>query len=165
MLVGVGVLLLVFVAYAAWMIIRALDSTGVQPITTTELVSGKIRVTITIPNADSEYQVTEVIFPRDFGEQLEILAPPSFALSPWSLQDTTDPNSDEARNWVASSNRRDIRWTGSMTLHPDVPVVMEFPIRYRIPGQSTLRFQLERNIGMGGQISYFNVPVEIGDTR
>jgi hypothetical protein len=160
-LASVGVLLLVFVAYAAWVIIRSLDSTGLQPVTTSEVVSGKIRVTITMSGVDSDFQITEVIFPRDYGEQLEILAPTSFRLTPYTLQDTTDPNSDEAARWVESSNRRDLRWTGSVDMPPDVPVILEFPIRYKIDGTSTLRFQYERKIGMGGQISYFNVPVEI----
>ena len=160
-LAAVGVLLLIFVAYAAWVIIFALDSTGVQPVATTEIVSGKIRVTITLPDVDSEHRITEVIFPREYGEQLEILAPPSFSLTPYSLEDTSDPNSAEAARWVEATNRRDIRWTGSVALLPDVPVVLEFPIRYKIAGNSTLRFQYESRVGISGQISFFNVPIEI----
>ena len=160
-LASVGVLLLVFVAYAAWVIIRSLDSTGLQPVTTSEVASGKIRVTITMSGVDSDFQITEVIFPREYGEQLEILAPSSFKLTPYTLQDTTDPNSDEAARWVESSNRRDLRWTGSVNMAPDVPVILEFPIRYKIEGTSTLRFQYERKIGISGQISYFTVPIEI----
>ena len=160
-LTAVSVLLLVFVAYAAWVIIRAIDSSDIQPVVVSEVVSGRIRLTITLPDVDSEYQITEVIFPRDYGEQLEILAPPSFKLAPYSLEDTSDPNSDEAARWVETVNRRDIRWTGSISLRPDAPVVLEFPIRYKIAGSSALRFQYERTIGMSGQISYFNVPVEI----
>lgn len=160
-LASVGVLLLIFVAYAAWVIIRSLDSTGLQPVTSSEIVSGKIRVTITMPGVDSVFQITEAIFPRDYGEQLEILSPPSFELAPYTLQDTTDPNSDEAARWVESSNRRDLRWTGSVDMEPDVPVVLEFPIRYKVEGSSTMRFQYERKIGISGQISYFNVPIKI----
>lgn len=160
-LAAVSVLLLIFVAYAAWVIIRAIDSGDVQPVAVSEVVSGKIRVTITLSGVDSEYEITEVIFPRDYGEKLEILAPPEFRLTPYSLEDTSDPNSAEAAQWVESTNRRDIRWTGSVSMIPDVPVVLEFPIRYKIAGNSAIRFQYERKIGMSGQISYFNVPIEI----
>ena len=160
-LAAVSVLLIVFVAYAAWVIIRAGDTIGVQPLVETEVLSGKIRLTITLPGVDSEHQITEVIIPREFGEQREITAPPSFRLTPYALEDTSDPNSDEAAQWVASTNQRDMRWLGSVTMHPDVPVVLDFPIRYKIAGSSTLRFQYERTIGMSGQIAFFNVPVEV----
>ncbi len=158
-LVAVGVLLIVFVAYAAWVIIRAGDTNGIQPLVKTEVLSGRIRVTITLPGVDSK--ITEVIFPREIGERLEITAPPSFRLTPYTLEDTSDPNSDEAAQWVQSSNRRDMRWVGSISMQPDVSVVLDFPVRYKIAGSSTLRFQYETTIGISGQISYFNVPVEI----
>ncbi len=159
--VAVGVLLIVFVAYAAWVIIRAGDAIGVQPIVETEVLSGRIRLTITLPGVDTEHQITEVIFPREFGEQLEITAPNSFRLTPYALEDTSDPNSEEAAQWVASTNRRDMRWLGSIAVPPEVPVVLDFPFRYKVTGHGTLRFQYERNIGMSGQIAFFNVPVEI----
>ncbi len=160
-LAAVGVLLLIFVAYAAWVIIGAGDSTGIRPVVTSEILSGRIRVTVTLSGVDSEHEITEVIFPREFGEQLEISAPPEFRLTPYKLEDTSEPNSSEASEWVASANRRDIRWTGSVLMPPDVPVVLEFPIRYKISGNSMLRFQYERKIGISGQLSFFNVPIEI----
>ncbi len=160
-LAAVGVLLLIFVAYAAWVIIGASDSTGVRPAVTSEILSGRIRVTVTLSGVESEHEITEIIFPREFGDKLEITAPMGFRLTPYKLEDTSEPNSAEASEWVASANRRDIRWTGSVTLPPDVPVVLEFPIRYRIKGKSTLRFQYEHTIGVSGQIAFFNVPVEI----
>lgn len=160
-LVAVGVLLIVFVAYAAWVIIRTGDTIGVQPIVETEVLSGRIRLTITMPGVDTEHQITEVIFPRDFGEQLEITAPLSFRLTPYTLEDTSDPNSDDAATWVATTNQRDMRWTGSITMPPDVPVVLDFPFRYKIAGTGTFHVQYERMIGMSGQIAFFNVPIEI----
>ncbi len=159
--VAVGVLLIVFVAYAAWVIICAGDTIGIQPIVETQVLSGRIRLTIALPGIDAEHQITEVIFPREFGEQLEITAPNSFRLTPYALEDTSNPNSEEAAKWVASANQRDMRWLGSISVPPEVPVVLDFPFRYKVSGHGTLRFQYETSIGVSAQIAFFNVPIEI----
>lgn len=154
-----GILLLLFVAYVGWVLFRANSTIGITPSARAEVLLDKIRITVDFPAANAEHQITEVLFPRELGEGLGIAAPPEFRVVPFTLDDTGDPTSDESAKWVEESNRNDIRWLGSVALLSDVSTTLEFPIRRTVTGQGVLRFQYERKIGMGGQISFFSVPV------
>jgi len=156
----IGVVLLFFVAYVAWVLFRASGNLGESPTAHAEILTDKIRVAVSFPSADSEYQITEVLLSRKIGENLGISAPDDFSLEPYTLDDTGDPKSQDSADWVEEANRKDIRWTGRRPLTQDTVATLDFPIQKEARGQIVLRFQYERKLGMGGQISFFSVAVE-----
>lgn len=164
MLKVVGIVLLLFVAYVAWVVFRASSTIGESPVGHSEMLSDRIRVTVSFPGADSEFQITEILLARGIGEDLGIAAPDGFRTEPYTLEDTGDPESQESAEWVAEANSKDIRWVGTRTLAPGATTTFDFPIRKKAIGDIALRFQYERKIGMGGQISLFRVLVEATDT-
>ena len=160
MLKVIGVVLLLFVAYVAWVLFRASGNLGESPAAHAETLTDKIRVTVSFPSADSEYQITEVLLSREVGDDLGISAPHGFSLEPYVLDDTGDPTSEDSASWVKEANKEDIRWVGRRTLTSDAVTTLDFPIQNEADGKIVLRFQYERKLGMGGQISFFSVPVE-----
>lgn len=162
-IVVVGILLLLFVAYIGWVLHSASSTAGFTPLAQADVLADKVRVTITFPGVEVEHQITEVLFPRDLGEELGLSAPPELSLTPYTLDDTENPGSDESVTWVEEANQKDIRWLGSTGLLPDIPTVLDFPIRRTISGEGLLRFQYERKLGMGGQISFFYVRVLVAE--
>jgi len=158
-IIVVGILAFLFVAYAGWVLNRASSTIGISPLAEVEIMADKVRVTVTFPGVDTEHQITQIRFPRELGEKLDISAPAEFCITPYTLDDTGNPESDESVTWVEEENRKDIRWLGSATLLPDVPTVLDFPIGGTVTGDGLLKFQYERKIGMSGQISFFNARV------
>jgi len=160
----VGVALLLFVAYVAWVLFRASGNLGETPTAHAEILTDRIRVTVSFPSADSEYQITEVLLSREIGNSLGISSPDGFSLQPYTLHDTGDPKSEDSAKWVEDANSRDIRWVGSQPLTQNANTTLDFPIENDVRREISLRFQYERRLGMGGQISFFNVSVDPAGT-
>ncbi len=160
----VGIVLLLFVAYVAWVLFRASSTIGKSPAAHSEMLSDRIRVTVSFPGADSEFQITQVLVSREIGEELGIAAPHGFRIEPYTLDDMGDPASEDSAEWAAEANSKDIRWVGTLPLAPDAVTTLDFPIQKKAAGEIVLRFQYERKIGMSGQISFFSVPVEATGT-
>jgi len=156
----VGIALLLFVAYVAWVLFGASSVIRESPTAHAEMLPDKIRVTVSFPDADTEFQVTQVLVSREIGEELGIVAPDGFRIVPYTLEDTGDPASDESAQWVEDANSRDMRWVGTLALTPGTVTTLDFPIQEITSGKVVLRFQYERKIGIGGQVSFFSVPVE-----
>lgn len=159
-----GILLLVALGYVGWVIIQATRTIGISPVVQSAVGPDAIKVTVTLPGTATEHEITEVRFPRAWGESLGIAAPAGFRLSPYTLEDTSDPSADDSAAWVQRSNEKELRWTGSAMLRPDTATILEFPIRSSIAGDGTMRFTYERKIGLSGQMSFFDVSVFIAGT-
>jgi len=156
----VGIALLLFVAYVAWVLFRASSTIGESPTAQAEMLPDKIRVTVSFPGADSGFQITQALVSREVGEALGIAAARGLQIEPYRLDDTDDPGSEESARWVNEANSEDIRLVGTIPLTADGVTTLDFPIQNRVPGDIVLRFQYERKIGMGGQISFFDVSVK-----
>lgn len=154
-----GILLLLFVAYVAWVLYRARSTIGLEPSASAETLPDRIRVSVKYPEADAELQITQIFAPRDVATGLGMATPDGFRHEPYTLRDTEDPASEEAAKWVAESNDSEIRWSGSLALKPGIETTIDFPIQSEPREAFVLRFQYERKIGLGGQISFFTVPV------
>jgi len=159
----VGILVWLLLLYVSRGLRGPSGAIGLEPITRVTVLSNKIRVTVTLPSADAEYQITQALFPRELGERLGIAAPPGFRAVPYTLDDAGRPTNDDAKNWVEESNRNDIRWLGSVPLQPDMSTTLNFPIRGPANGEGALSFQYERKDGMGGQTSFIVVPVIVAE--
>lgn len=160
----IGVAILLFVAYVAWVLFRASGNLGESPTAHAEILTDKIRVSVSFPNADSEYQITEVLLSREIANNLGVSAPEGFSSEPYTLDDTGDPKSEDSANWVEEANSEDIRWVGRRPLTQDAVTTIDFPIQNEARGEIVLRFQYERKLGMGGQMSFFSVSVEPSET-
>jgi len=158
-LIVVGVIVLLFVAYVGWVLYRAGSTIDIRPLAQAAVLSDKIQVTVTFVGADTEHQITEAIFPRELGESLGIGAPTGLTPTPYTIDDTGDPSSKESARWVEDSNRENLRWVGSVALRPDRSTILDFPIVDIVAGEGIFRFQYERKLGMGGQISFFDVSI------
>ena len=158
-LLVVGVVVLLFVAYVGWVLYQVASTIDIRPLAQAAVLSDKIQVTVTFAEADTEHQISEVIFPRELGESLGIGPPTGLTLTPYTIDDTGDPSSEEWVRWVEDSNRENLRWAGSIALKPDQSTSLDFPIVEMVAGEGVLRFQYERKLGMGSQISFFNVPI------
>ncbi len=156
----VGVILLLSVAYVAWVIFRASSSIGESPTAHAETLADKIRVTVSFPNADSEYQITQVLLSRVIADELGVSPPHGFSLAPFALDDTGDPTSKESADWVEEANNRDIRWVGMLPLRSDAVTTLDFPLEKKPRTKIVFRFQYERKLALGGQIAFFNVHVD-----
>jgi len=155
----VGIALLLFVAYVAWVLFRASSTVGVNPKARADVLPDRLRVTVSFPGTDAEFQLTQVFAPRAIGDDLGMASPDGFKLDPYTPADTGDPASDEAAEWAAESNENEIRWTGSLAVKPGSETTIDFPIQKEVGEDFVIRFQYERKIGLGGQISFFTVPV------
>lgn len=158
-LIVVGTIVLLFVAYVGWVVYRAASTIDIRPSAQAAIFPDKIEVTVTFADAQSEYQITEVTFPRELGESLGIGSPTGFTLTPYTIDDASDPLNEESVKWVEESNRARLRWIGSIALKPDHPTTLHFPVSGIVAGKGVLILQYERKLGLGGQISYTNVPI------
>ena len=155
-----GAVLLLFVAYVAWVLFRAGKDLGAQPVAEAEVMSDRISVSVSFPGADSGYRITQILLSREVADGLRVSAPDGFSLAPYTLADTGDMEREDARMWVSEANGRDVRWLGSRPLTPDAVTTIEFPIERDVRRAFDLRFQYERRLGLGGQISFFGVQVQ-----
>ncbi len=135
-----GIVLLLFVAYVAWVVFRAGSTIGVSPMAHSEVLSDRVRVTVSFPGADTEFQITEILVSRETGQQLGIAAPHGFRIEPYTLDDMGDPASEESAAWVTEANSKDIRWVGAHVLTPDAVTTLDFPLQRKISGEVVLRF-------------------------
>jgi len=155
-----GVILLLFAAYVVWFVFRMSSNLGESPMAHAEFLNDRIRVTVSFPEADSTYQITEVLLLREAADDLGVSSPHGFSLSPYTLDDTGDPASEESADWVTEANRSDVRWVGRRPLTSDAATTLDFPTQNEPRTKIVFRFQYERKLGMGGETSFFSVAVE-----
>jgi len=163
LLIAGGIVVLALI-YVGWVISQALRSVDEKVSSTSKVDKSKITIVAILSGADREYEVTEISFPRGWGESMGISSPIGYSAQPYTLADTDAPEDPESESWVNETNEKSIRWVGSTKLAPDHPTSFEFPIQSTTPGKGTIDFVYETKIGISGSISFFSADIEVDET-
>jgi hypothetical protein len=157
---GLGLLLLVgaFVAYAAWFVRRvAVDPAEVRA-SLRPSQGGMIEIEVATTGTSGEVVITEIEIERPLRDALGLSPPAGFQAEPLHVEEA-EREDKEAVAFVAKYNLGKVRYTGKLTVTPDIPAVLRFPAEHPIGATGQIRLQHERKVGMGGSIGFLSVPV------
>jgi len=160
-LITVATVVIAALIYVGWVLSQAMSDVEREISSSYEITGSRIILVAVLSGTDKAYQVTDITFPRRWGEEMGVKPPSGFSVKQYSLDGREDQDASE---WVNAANERLIRWVGSRDLIPGESTVFEFPIDSKIVGSGTLSFSYERKIGMSGSLSSFNKEIAVGET-
>jgi len=159
-LISFGVLVVVIAFYLCWIISQAAKAAEEKVFIDVHVSANQIVITATLTGTNREYEVKEIVVSREWGEAIGIMPPDGFSEQGYTFEDASSLEDLEARAWVEATNAEQIRLVGALNLAPGTAVTFHFPISGAPPRTSTIRFQYEGRLGIGGSIAFFNADVQ-----